>query len=250
VASALVWIVVTAVVPVWVHLILLLAWAGSVMAWRSGVLLWWRFGARPLAGSVRVQVLRALVPAACLRGRQQPLVWRSRRLRGAVVAADNRNLIWADGLVEQIVSGQLSDDQASALAVHALGTAGVRASKLVAAISLFTIPWRMLARLAGPRLGQGRPPVLGRIVSGVRWVTLAIAASDLYQRGQWAALPFLAGVAIAILTTEPWLRRWHHMFDELGEQHLARHGFGETYARLPGPHSCMRVRAGIRARSL
>jgi len=249
-ASAMCWLVAIAVVPVGVSLALLLVWAASVMAWRGPVLMRWRYGARPLTGAAREGVLRALVPATCLRGRQQPMVWRSPRLRVAVVAADNRNLIWADGLVAQIVGGLLNDEQASALAVHALGTADVHASKLVAAIRMFTIPWRVLARVAGRSFAQGRPTVAGRIVAGVRWVILAIAATDLHQRGQWLALPFLAVVVIAILTTVPWRRRWHRMLDELGERHLARYGFAATYSRLLGPHTSVGVRATIRARSL
>ncbi len=249
VASGMFWILATAVMPAWVDLALLVVWAGTVMAWRAPVLMRWRYGARPLTGSAHEGVLRALVPAACLRGRQQSMVWRSSRIRVPVLAADNRNLIWADGLVAQIAGGRLSDEEASALAVHALGTADVHASKLVAAIRLFTIPWRVLARLAGPSFAQDRPTVVGRIVSGVRWVILAIAATDLHQRGQWLALPFLAVVVIAILTTVPWCRRWHRMLDELGELHLARHGFGVIYTRLVGPHSGVGVRSRLRARS-
>jgi len=161
-ASAMFWIVGTAVAPAWVSPALLLVWAGSVMAWRSRVLRWWRYGARPLTRSAHHDLLRALVPASCLRGRQQPMVWRSPRLHGAVVAADSRNLIWADGLVDQIVRGQLSDDEASALAVHALGTADVQGEASVG-----------VRRVDGPPPPEAPRPVLlvGEAPTGL-WQTL------------------------------------------------------------------------------
>ncbi|HQZ84931.1 MAG TPA: hypothetical protein PLB21_04795 [Actinomycetota bacterium] len=232
VASTMIWLVVTPVLPVWVNLVLLGAWAGGVAGWNSQILLWIRYGARPLNGFGRDLVLRALVPIESRRGRRQPTVWRSARLRGTAIAANSDDLVFADDLVNCIGHGQLSDLATSAIAVHAFGATPINGSRGVAAVHLFTLPWRLVVRLSGTLRGPFHRSALGRLCWHARWVVFLVAASDLYRTGQWVALGFLIATGIATITTPRWQTGWERRLEELGDHAVVQQGLGSALARL------------------
>ena len=230
-ASAMVWLVITPLLPSGVNLLLLLGWVGGVLGRRTRLVLWCRLGARPLTGLAAEQVLRALVPVPDLRGRRQPRVWHSARLPRQVLALSERDLVWSDAVVERIVRGEVIDRHTSALAVHALGLAPAHQSAAVAATEMFTTPWRLATR-AISWLPGGRRSVLGRLVWHARWGVLALAAADLYLSGRWVALALLVAASISTVVAPRWQRQWEQRQEQLGDLETIRRGFGPAYAEL------------------
>ncbi len=206
-ASALVWLVWTALAPRFMAGLVLLG-VLVVAGWSSRPVLWWRYGARRLPAAEAESVWRGLVPIEWLRGRNQPRLWVGSRVDADVTAADPRELIISERLAERIRDHGVSDHELCWLTAGAFGLAEVNRSRLVAAVAVFCAPWALLAIIASTLTGPVASLGLVRLAWRVRWLFLALAAVDLYGRGHWPGLVMLALVAVATVTTPRWNRAW------------------------------------------
>lgn len=207
VASAVVWLVLAALAPMFVAAYALLGVA-VVAGWSTWPVLWWRYGARRLSPVEAEVVWQALVPLEWLRGRNQPRLWVGSRVDADVTAADPHQLVFSERLVGQVTHHEVSDPEVCRLVVRAFGLVGVNRSRLVAAVDVFCAPWALLAIIASTLAG----PVAGFPLVGfawrIRWLFIILAAVDLYGRGHWPGLVTLALVAAATVTTPRWSRAW------------------------------------------
>jgi hypothetical protein len=207
VASALVWLVLAVLAPLFVAAYGLLAVA-VVAGWSTWPVLWWRYGARRLGSAEAEGVWRALVPVEWLRGRNQPRLWVGSRVDADVVAADPQQLVLSERLVAHLARHEVSDRDVCRLVVCGFGLVEVNRSRLVAAVEVFCAPWALLAIVASTLAG----PVAGRRLVGfgwrIRWLFVVLAAIDLYGRGQWPGLVMLVLLAAATVTAPRWSRAW------------------------------------------
>lgn len=226
--SALLWLVILALAPAAVAVVILLS-VVSVAGWNSSWLLRWRFGARRMPDADRDAVLRALVPVQALRGRNQPELWASRRLATSIIAPAQGRFVVGERLIGQVGRGQLTDEDLSRRAVRALSMAEVNASRLVASVEFFTLPWLLLAAVITPmrdRVVQVLP--VSRFAWSVRWLFVGLAIADLGQRALWVPLVMLVLTAIATVTTPRANHAWAACLTQLADMEAKRHGFGPT----------------------
>ena len=190
----------------------------TVAGWRSGVMVRCRSGARRATDDEVAVLLRALVPVAALRGRNQPLLWVGDRLSYDVRAFDERTLVVSARAVDWVRRGRIADLAVCELVLRALALAPVRRSRVVAAVQLFCLPWAVLAFVARPAsmlAGRLRP---------LAWVFVLLAAGDLYRRGEWFPMVLLVLVAVGTVTTprfdRAWAARCQVMVDDAVRRHL------------------------------
>lgn len=227
VASALIWIVLLSLAPDVVATFALLG-LGVVALWRTRLLLWWRLGARPIAPHDAETVWRALVPLVWLRGRNQPRLRSSSRVRAGLVAADARQLVLSAGLLGQLSRHSVTDQDLCRLVVRALATADVHHSRLVAAVEMFCLPWSILvgvARAVARPTASLRLPTLAR---HARWLFVGLASADLYRQAHWPGLAMLLFAAIATVTTPRWNRSWASRQTAMADSFEADHSSGVT----------------------
>ncbi|MFT3832535.1 MAG: hypothetical protein QM711_04335 [Micropruina sp.] len=216
VVSGLIWLIVDGLAP-GLLVSLLSAVIVTVAGWRSGLMVRCRSGARRATDDEAAILLRALVPVAGLRGRNQPLVWVGDRLSCDVRAFDERTLVVSARLVDLVRHGRIADLAVCELVLRAFALAPVRRSRLVAAVQLFCLPRAALAfvaRPAGLLAGRLRP---------LAWVFALLAAGDLYRRGEWFPMVLLALVAIATVTTPRFDRAWAIRRQAMAEEAVRRH---------------------------
>jgi len=207
VASALMWLVLAALAPMFVAAYGLLAVA-VVAGWPTWPVLWWRYGARRLGSVESEAVWRALVPEEWLRGRNQPRLWVGSRVDADAVAADTQKLVLSERLVAHLAHHEVSDREVCRIVVCGFALVEVNRSRLVATVEVFGAPWALLTIVAGTLAG----PVEGRRLVGfawrIRWLFVILAAIDLYGRGHWPGLVMLVLLAAATVTTPRWSRAW------------------------------------------
>ncbi len=164
VASALVWLVLAALDPVFVAAFGLLGVA-VVVGWSTRPVLWWRYGARRLGPVEAEAVWRALVPLEWLRGRNQPRLWVGSRVDADVVAVDPHHLVLSERFVAHVAHQEVSDREVCWLVERGFGLVEVHRSRLVAAVDVFCAPWALLAIIASTLAG----PVAGVRLVGFAW---------------------------------------------------------------------------------
>ncbi len=207
VASAMVWLVMSALVPLFVAGFFLVG-VVAVAGWSTRPMLWWRYGARPLRPANAEAVWRGLVPVEWLRGRNQPRLWVGDRVEADMVAAGPHQLVLSERLVRQVSDGRVSDRELCWLAGQAFGLVEVNRSRLVAGVAVFCAPWALAAIVVSTLAGRFGSVRLVRFAWRIRWLVFVLAAIDLYGRGSWVALVMLGWVAAATVTTSRWNRAW------------------------------------------
>ena len=230
--SSLVWIVVWGLsLPALVAF--LVVGVAAVAARNTRPLLWWRYGATPAKDFQRAAMLTAIVPIASLRGRNQPAIWIGRRLAsGQVVMPSHTNLVVSTEFLRRVISGQLTDRQASAIVSQALGHCPVHSSTPVNATDAYCLPWRAVQILTGVvGAAAARNPVLG-FSWKIRWIVFGLAAVDAYRNARWAALVGVVLIAILSWSTSHFDERWTRKFQDLGDHRSAAEGLGPDLADL------------------
>lgn len=195
--------------------------------------LWWRYGARPATALERTRVLAALVPIASLRGRGQPTLWIGTRLAGRhAVAPTKRDLIISQQLLGRILAGTLTDDQACAIASHALGQQAVDSSALVVTVDTYCLPWAVVALLVdGFNQVAVRTPLL-RFSWKIRWIVFAVAIIDSYLNSRWAALIGVTAIAMLSWTTGYLRAKWASVLQTMGDRRVVAEGLGPVLAAM------------------
>ena len=220
VVSGVIWLIVACLAPAPMAGLLVTALV-AVVGWRSGLMLRCRCGARRATKDEAAILLQPLVPIAGLRGRNQPSVWVSERLRCDVRAPDERRLVVSRRLVGWVRAGRITDVAVCELVVRALALAPVARSRLVAAVRLYCVPWTAPATLTRP------VSRLARRLRALVWVFALMAAVDLSRRGEWVPIVLLVLVVVATVTTprfnRAWVARRQAMADDAVRRHLPAH---------------------------
>jgi hypothetical protein len=195
--------------------------------------LWWRYGARLATRFERVGVQAAIVPVGSLRGRHQPRIWIGARTGpGGVVVPNGMDLVVSPSLVRRIVSGELGDEQASALVAHALGQRPVWRSLLVAAVDVYCLPWNLVEIVvAAFTATAGRSGVMSASWK-MRWLVFGVAIVDNVHAARWNALVPLMIVAVLSGTTAVLRRRWLAALRDLGDRQVIIEGLGPVLAAM------------------
>jgi hypothetical protein len=230
--SGLVWIVVWGLsLPALLGI--LLVGVAAVSARNTWPMLWWRFGARPANDFQRDAMLAAIVPIASLRGRHQPSVWIGSRLGGGhVVMPTPAVLVVSPQLLRQVVSGQLTDRQTSAIVSQALGHSQVCDSTLDNSVDAYCLPWRIVQIFINvARRAAGRIPLVG-VSWKVRGIVFGLAAVDAYRNARWAALIGVILIAVLSSTTRHLETKWLRKSQDLGDQRAISEGLGSDLADL------------------
>lgn len=230
--SSLVWIVVWGLsLPA---LVAMLVIGVTAVAGRdTRPMLWWRYGAVRASDFQRGAVLTAIVPIASLRGRNQPIIWIGRRLGGGqVVMPSCTILVVSSEFLRRVVTGQLTDRQASAVVSQALGHCPVHSSTLVNAMDAYCLPWRFVQIVTGVVSGvAARNPVFG-FSWKIRWIVFGLAAVDAYRNARWAAFVGVVLIAILSWSTGPFDKRWIRELEDLGDHRAVAEGLGPDLADL------------------
>lgn len=214
--SGMIWLIVACLAPA-LGIGLLTAAIVTIAGWSSGLMVRCRSGARRATDDEAAILLRALVPVAGLRGRNQPLVWVGDRLSCDVRALDERTLVVSARLVDLYRHGRIADLAVCELVLRAFALAPVRRSRGVAAVQLFCLPWAALAfvaRPAGLLAGRLRP---------LAWVFALLAGGDLCRRGEWFPMVLLVLVVVATVTTPRFDRAWAARRQAMAEATVRRH---------------------------
>jgi len=230
--SSLVWIVVWGLsLPVLVGI--LLVGVAAVSARNMRPMLWWRFGATRANDFQSGAMLTAIVPIASLRGRNQPAIWIGRRLGGdQVVMPSYTILVVSPEFLRRVVTGQLTDRQASAIVSQALGHYPVHSSTLVNAMDVYCLPWRFVQILTGVVSGAaGRNPVFG-LSWKIRWIVFGLAAVHACRNARWEALVGVILIAILSWSTSHFDKRWTRKLQDLGDLRAIAEGLGPDLADL------------------
>ncbi|MFT3832448.1 MAG: hypothetical protein QM711_03885 [Micropruina sp.] len=229
--STCLWLVVGALWPVTAAVLAM--GCGALVAGRwTAAGLWWRFGARPARDWERDRLLAALVPIVALRGRRQPTIWIGRYASASTVVMAGGNLIVGERVLGHLMCGDLDEQQACALACHALGRQDVYSSAIIAAVDAYCTPWNLLAlivREIRPRLR--RVPLLS-FAWRIRWLTFGVALVDSAHHGRW-----LAFVGVALIATSTWSTgylqtQWYATRLRLGDRRVVAEGYGPALAGL------------------
>lgn len=219
VVSTLVWLVVAGLsIPALA--LILAAGVAAVAARNTRAMMWWRFGATGANVLHRNAMLAAIVPIASLRGRHQPTIWIGRRLAGTNAVMPTRtDLVISPELVNQVVGGQLTDRQVSAIVSRALGCHEVHGSSLVNAMNAYSLPWQLIRILTSAASQvSDRKPIL-KVSWKFRWIVFGAAAVDSYRNGRWAALIGVILIAVLSWSTGYFQNRWLRTLRDLGDQH-------------------------------
>ncbi|MCB0910070.1 MAG: hypothetical protein KDB60_00455 [Propionibacteriaceae bacterium] len=195
--------------------------------------LWWRFGARPASSFERDRVQAAIVPVASLRGRHQPRIWiGSRTGPGEAVVPTCTDLVVSPSLFRRIVTGELSDESASALVSHALGQQPVSGSRLVAVVDAYCLPWRLVEVMTAVFTASvGRSGLMSASWK-IRWIVFGVAIIDNAHAARWGALVVVVIVAVLSGTTPVFRRRWHDTLRTLGDRQVIAEGLGPALASM------------------
>lgn len=230
--SSLVWIVVAGLSTSALAVILAVGIV-AVAGRNTRAMLWWRYGARPANDFQRETILTAIVPITSLRGRNQPTIWIGRRLGGGhAVMPSRRDLVVSPEFVRQVVNGQLTDRQASAVISQALGHSQVCASTLVNAVAAYCLPWRVVQIFTGAASQIAtRSPILG-FSWKIRWIVFGVAIVDNYRNARWAALTGVIVIATLSWSTGHFQKRWSQGLEDLGDQRTIADGLGPDLANL------------------
>ncbi len=230
--SSLVWIVVAGLsIPALAAIVAV--GIVAVAARNTRAMLWWRYGASRANDFQRTAILTAIVPITSLRGRNQPTIWIGRRLGGGhAVMPSRRDLVVSPEFVRQVVNGQLTDRQASAVISQALGHSQVHASTLVNAIDAYCLPWRVVQIFTGAASQvAARSPMLG-FSWKIRWIVFGVAIVDNYLNARWAALIGVIVIATLSWSTGHFQKRWSQRLEDLGDQRTIADGLGPDLADL------------------
>ena len=201
--------------------------------------LWWRFGARPATPFERNQVSAAIVPITSLRGRHQPTVRIGGRIPGGdVIMPTPTDLVVSPALVRRIATGQLGDEQVSALVCQAIGQQQVHRSALVAAVDAYCAPWGVVEFIVGGFCrAASRTPLLASSWK-IRWLVFAVAIIDNITSARWNALVAVAIIATLSGTTPFFRARWTATVRNLGDERARAEGFGPTLADMIRTNRC------------
>ncbi len=232
--SSYVWLLLALTSPTATAAVVLVG-VGYVVGRTSRAGMWWRFGARPATSAERDRVLAATVPVTALRGRHEPTIWIGRRMdTGAVVMVGERHLVVREDVLRRVLTGDLADEQVSALVTHALGQRHVRGSALVAAAEVYCLPWELVA-VAANHVGRvGRRVPLLPLAWRARWVVFGMALIDSVRGSRWLALVGVALIALLSWSTGYLQRRWIKRIHALGQQRILADCFGPALAGLCG----------------
>jgi hypothetical protein len=230
-------------VVVWLGAFVFAPWVGGVLlvavviavVWRSSplVLRWW-WGVRPASAIEAASVLESLIVAPVLRGRGQPTIWV--RVKGggqSVDALTSEDVILSQQQLLAVMRRQVADDELTALVLHAVGRARLTRRRLDAVLVVVNLPWELLCAVT-VAVGSGR---LGRIpVIGALWVArpvvFTIAIIQQAQAGRWPVAITVA-VLLAVTWLHPhWVRAWRRRVEQAGDDYVADHHLGPTYARI------------------
>lgn len=198
--STAVWLVLLAAAPAFA-VVVMLGGIVVVEAFRTLPVLRLIHGARPATAADRDIVLRAIIPIASLRGRNQPRVFvgTGRGAEGWMVRAPGGGLlVVSESLLARIRSGAFSDVAVSAMVAHAFGQVPALGSRTVLAVDLYCLPWSIVEVAAAkimPRLSRHR---LVSLSWRLRPVVLGLGLADAVLHARWeAAVPL---VAVSVLT--------------------------------------------------
>lgn len=226
--SSLIWVVLLASAPKWVFGALL---AGTVfvLAFRTRPVLRLSVGARPAAPADRDAVLRAIVPVASLRGRNQPRVFVATGRRAAgwdVTAIDRRTLLVSEATLSRIAAGTISDLEVSACVARTFGQLPVLGSRLVLAVDLFCLPWTAVHAITS-RISSDltRVPPMS-FAWRMRPVVFGLGLLDAVQHSRWEAAVPLFVLSVLTYTTRRSNRAWQRRLAELGDCRAEDEGLG------------------------
>lgn len=230
--SSLVWIVVAGLSTSALAVILAVGIV-AVAGRNTRAMLWWRYGASPANDFQRTEVLTAIVPVTSLRGRNQPAIWIGCQLGSGLAAMPSRSdLIVSPEFVGDVIRGQLTDRQASAVISQALGHRQVHASTWVNAVEVYCVPWRFVQILTGAASQiASRGPMLG-FSWKIRWIVFGVAMVDNYLNARWAALIGVGVIAVLSWSTGYFQKRWSRRLEDLGDQRAIAEGLGPDLAEL------------------
>ena len=232
--STYVWLLVSGVVP-GVLLVGPALMAAVVIARRSRLMLWVRFGVRPATATEQATLDAALVVIPSLRGRGQPRLWVGLKGRGFHTIG-SRHLLVGRELLAGVSAGRLPAEQLCAAASFALGQAAPTGSGLVDAVGLYCWPWSVVERGAqAVSRFAARVPLL-RFAWALRPVVFLLGAVNAYATGPefWRQVVATSVVAILVMTyTTPVLRRrWLNRLQELGDARVVADGLGGVWAGM------------------
>lgn len=233
--SSLVWILLLASVPSWL-LGGLVAGTVLVLAFRTRPILLLAFGARPAALADREVVLRAIVPVASLRGRNQPRVFVGKGRRAAgwdVTAADRRTLLVSEAMLTAITAGTVSELEVSARVARTFGQLPARRSRIVLAVGLYCLPWTVVHAFVDRISFAWR----------MRMVVFFLGLVDAVQHARWEAAIPLTVLSVLTYATGPLDRAWRCRLAELGDRRIEDEGLGSVPAagRQDGSRSVQRL---------
>ncbi len=233
--SSVVWIVLSAVASQ-LGAVALIAGAVFVAARGKRPVLWLTLGARLAPAADRDIVLRAIVPVASLRGRNQPPVFvaKGRRASGWLVRVPGRRtLLVSESLLARIRSGEVTDLQVSRLVSHALGQVPVRGSRTVLAVEVWCVPWTIVEVVAAQIMPSlSRTPLMS-LSWRMRPVVFGLGLLDAVQHARWEAAIPLVVLTILTYTTGPLRRVWSGRLSALGDRRVADEGLATGLAPDP-----------------
>ena len=205
-----------------------------VVAYRTRLVLWLAFGARTASVADRDAVLRAIVPVASLRGRNQPrvLVARGRRAICWEVAVPSPGvLLVSESVLDALRAGKVSDAKVSVLVARAFGHLPVLGSRAVLAVEIYCLPWTIARAVAGKVANRlARVPLMS-FSWKLRPVVFGLGLLDAVQHGRWEAAIPLVVLAVLTYTTGPLDQAWTRKLDELGDHRVIDEGLG-PFARM------------------
>lgn len=223
-----------------------------VAAYRTRLVLWLAFGARAASVADRDAVLRAIVPIASLRGRNQPrvLVAKGRRAVGwDVVVPSSKVLLVRASLLAEIKAGRISAAEVSTLVAHAFGQLPALGSRAVLAVEIYCLPWAITKAMADKvanRLARAR---LMSFSWKMRPVVFGLGLLDAVQHGRWEGVMPLIALAVLSYTTRPLDQAWTRKLDELGARRVTDEELGPALARMvldPDDYGRADVLPGVR----
>jgi hypothetical protein len=204
-----------------------------VVGSRTCPVLWLAFGARPAAPADRDAVLRAIIPVASLRGRNQPRVLVAKGHRAAgwdFIMPSSHIVLVSKSMLAEIRACKISDAEVSALVAHTLGQLPALGSRAVLAIEIYCLPWAITKTAAGKIAHRlARAPLIS-FSWRMRPVVFGLGLLDALQHGRWeAAIPLLV-LAVLTYTTKPLNQAWARKLDELGDRRVTDEGLGPEFA--------------------
>lgn len=196
------------------------AWEGPVVA----IIL----GARRLRPS-ELDDLAAVLTQLCQAGLGPPVVdVRVKRSRAiGAMGAGRRTVIVSTGLIETVVLGDLPSHQAAAVVGHSavLVREGLtRADLLIGCVSA---PWRAMRAAIQCIWRWARRLPLTQAAWRLRVVVVAVAVVQAVQAGRVEFAVAIAAIGTFSYALPVWERRWHQLLVRVGDEGVARVGFGD-----------------------